>query len=199
MGLARNARWLTAPTGIASFATAPKEERMSPTGSNPPGVPLDPDLDIGPPGGFGRRRRRRIIGPQVIIVSSLAVGGALGAVSRYAISLALPTETGRFPWGTFVINVSGSFVLGFLLIMLIEQFPMGRLARPVIGTGFIGAYTTFSTFMVEAVLLVRAGDPVPALGYLGASLVVGLASVLVGMLVARVALRAERWLQEEMA
>jgi fluoride exporter len=179
---------------------ARKEEQMSPMGDDFPGVPFD--LDVEPPDGVGprrRRRRRRFIRPQVIIVGSLAVGGSVGAVARYAISLALPTVTGRFPWGTFVINISGSFVLGFLLIVLIEQFPMGRLARPVIGTGVIGAYTTFSTFMVEAVLLVRAGDPGIALAYLAASLVLGLVAVFVGMLGARVVLHAERWLQEEMA
>ena len=83
----------------------------------------------------------------------------LGAVSRYAISLALPSEPGRFPWGTFLVNVTGSFVLGFLLVVLLEQFPRGRLARSVIGTGFIGAYTTLSTFVVKAVELVRDGHP----------------------------------------
>jgi fluoride exporter len=173
---------------------------MSPTGDDFGGIPLDPDLDLGPePPGRGAKRRGRFMRPQVIIVTSLAFGGSIGAVARYAISLALPTETGRFPWGTFVINITGSFILGFLLIVLIEQFPMGRLARPVIGTGVIGAYTTFSTFMVESVLLVRAGDPAIAAIYLVASLVLGLVAVFVGMLGARVVLRAERWLQEEMA
>ena len=74
---------------------------------------------------------------------------------------------------------------------------MGRLARPVIGAGFIGACTTFWTFMVEAVLLVSAGDPGLAVAYLGASLMVGLAAVWVGLLSARIVLRAKRWLQEE--
>ncbi len=172
---------------------------MCPTGGDHPGVPLDPDLDVGPPGGFGARPLSRGgLRPQAIILVSLAFGGALGAIARYAISLGLPTETGRFPWGTFVINISGSFVLGFLLIVLIEQFPRGRLARPVIGTGLIGAYTTFSTFTVESVQLVRDGDPETALAYVGASLVVGLAAVFIGMTGARVALRAEHWLQEEM-
>jgi CrcB protein len=173
---------------------------MSPTDDDFQGVPLDPDVEFEPPGGWDPRpRRRRFIRPQVIIVASLAVGGSIGAIARYAISLALPTVTGRFPWGTFIINVSGSFLLGFLLIILIEQFPMGRLARPVIGTGVLGAYTTFSTFMVEALLLVRAGDPGLALAYLASSLVLGLVAVWAGMLGARVVLRAERWLQEEMA
>jgi CrcB protein len=171
---------------------------MTPNGGDYPGVPIDPDLDLGPPAGFGARRRR-LVNPQVVIVAALAVGGSLGAVARYAVSLALPTVTGRFPWGTVAINVSGSFVLGFLLIVIIEQFPLGRLARPVIGTGIIGAYTTFSTFMVEAVLLVRAGNPGVAAAYLAVSLVVGLAAVTIGMLGARGILRAERWLQEEMA
>ena len=120
------------------------------------------------------------------------------AIARYAISLGLPTETGRFPWGTFVVNISGSFVLGFLLIILIQQFPEARLARPVIGTGFIGAYTTFSTFTVESVQLVRAGDPGTAVVYVGASLVVGMLAVFIGMAAARGLLRAEPRHQEEM-
>ena len=128
---------------------------------------------------------------------ALALGGVLGAVSRYALSLALPTESDRFPWGTFLINVSGSFVLGCLLVMIIEQFPRGRLARPVIGTGFLGAYTTFSTFMVEAVELMRDGRPETAVAYLAASLFAGLGAVWLGMTGARGVLRAERWLQEE--
>ncbi len=172
---------------------------MSPTGGDHPGVPLDPDLDIGPRGGFGTRpRSRRGLRPQAVIVVSLALGGALGAIARYAISLGLPTETGRFPWGTFVVNISGSFVLGFLLIILIQQFPEARLARPVIGTGFIGAYTTFSTFTVESIQLVRAGDPGTAVAYVGASLVVGLLAVFIGMAAARGLLRAEPRHQEEM-
>ncbi len=127
---------------------------------------------------------------------ALAIGGVLGAVSRYAISLALPTETARFPWGTFVINVSGSAALGFILVLVIEHFPRGRLVRPVIGTGFLGAYTTFSTFTVEAVDLVRAGHTGLALAYLAGSALAGLLAVWTGMTSARLALRAERWLQE---
>jgi len=122
----------------------------------------------------------------------------LGAVSRYAVSLAIPTHADRFPWGTFLINISGSAVLGFILILLIEQFPRGRLARPVIGTGFIGAYTTFSTFMVETLLLIRDGHPAIAVAYLAASVAAGLAAVWIGMSGARIVLRAERWLQQEL-
>jgi len=172
---------------------------QSPADDNVPRIPFDPDVEVGYDDDLGpdpRQRRARQV--QTIIVAALACGGVLGAVSRYAISLAVPTETGRFPWGTFLINISGSAVLGFLLILVIEQFPRGRLARPVIGTGFLGAYTTFSTFMVEAVELIRDGHPETAVAYLAASVFAGLSAVWAGMTGARIVLRAERWLQQEL-
>jgi fluoride exporter len=156
-------------------------------------IPLDPDVDLGPDDnaepGQGQRSTRR---SEVVIVVALACGGALGAVSRYAVSLALPTETARFPWGTFLINVSGSAALGFILVLVIEHFPRGRLIRAVIGTGFLGAYTTFSTFTVEATDLIRAGHAGTALAYLAASVCAGLLAVWTGMTSARVALRGPR-------
>jgi CrcB protein len=167
-----------------------KENLMASASDDDPRIPLDPDVDFGVDdrlGPFGRRRRP--VQVEGTIVVALALGGALGALSRYAISLAVPTEAGRFPWGTFLINISGSAVLGFLLILVIERFPRDRLARPVIGTGFIGAYTTFSTFMVEAVLLVRAGRSEDAAAYLVASVIAGLAAVWTGMSAARLVLR----------
>jgi fluoride exporter len=171
---------------------------MSVMGSDAADLPLDPDIDFEPiatPRSGGLHRDRRA---QRIIVVAVGVGGVFGAICRYALSLALPTVDGRFPWGTFVINLTGSAVLGFLLILLLEQFPRARLARPVIGTGFIGAYTTFSTFMVETVDLVRDKQPGIAALYLVGSLLGGLAAVWIGMTGARLAVRAERWLQEEM-
>jgi CrcB protein len=170
---------------------------MASAGDDTPRIPIDPDVDFEPaeaaePGHSQRRTRRS----EAVIVVALACGGVLGAVSRYGISLALPTETGRFPWGTFLINVSGSAALGFLLVLVIERFPRGRLARPVLGTGFLGAYTTFSTFTVEAIDLVRAGHAGTAVAYLAASVFAGLLAVWAGMTSARMGLRAERRLQE---
>ncbi len=163
-----------------------------------PDIPIDPDLPVNEQAGarlpLKRRRGRRA---QMVVVMALGCGGVAGALGRYALSVAIPTGIEGFPWGTFLINVSGSAVLGFLLILLIEQFPRGRLARPVIGTGVLGAYTTFSTYMVDAVLLVRAGRPVTALAYVLASALVGLLVVWIGMTGARLVLRTERWLQEQ--
>lgn len=144
-------------------------------------------------------RRWRAPGVPPILVVALGCGGMLGAVSRYAISLGLPTQAGAFPWSTLIANVTGSFTLGFLLIVLLERFPRGRLARSVIGTGFIGAYTTFSTFTVEAIELVRDGDPGQAATYLLVSLAAGLLAVWLGMTGARVLLRAQRWPEEELS
>lgn len=171
---------------------------MASTDNSAPGIPIDPDL---PAEGLGRARLltrgNRGRQAQLVIVIALGLGGAVGALGRYAIALALPGVTGGFPWSTFITNVTGSAVLGFLLICLIEQFPRGRLARPVLGTGVMGAYTTFSTYMVDTVLLIRAGDIGTALIYLVASALVGLAAMWGGISGARLVLRTERWLQEE--
>jgi CrcB protein len=105
------------------------------------------------------------------------------------------TPSGSFPWGTLLINLTGSAVLGFLLVIVMEQFPRGRLARPVLGTGIIGAYTTFSTFEVETLLLLRRHHVAVAITYQVASAVAGLAVVALGAGLARLALRLEGYLQ----
>jgi fluoride exporter len=158
---------------------------------------VDPDLppDGRPAGTSGSSPRSRRV--QLALVAAVAAGGVLGAVSRYAISLAIPETASGFPWATFLINITGSAVLGFLVTLLMEQFPRGRLARPLLGTGFLGAYTTFSTFTVEAVLLVRAGHPAVAVAYVLASVAAGLAAAGAGIATARLAAAAERWLARE--
>lgn len=156
-----------------------------------PGLPIDPDLVQGDEEDrWPSPRQRHAPHVEMAVVLAIGLGGVIGAVARYAVSLGLPTETGRFPWGTFLINVSGAAVLGFFLVVVVEQIPRGRLVRAMIGTGIIGAYTTFSTYVVEAVLLVRAGDPVAALAYLLGSVLAGIVAVWLGMTAARKVLRA---------
>jgi CrcB protein len=125
-------------------------------------------------------------------VLAIACGGAAGALARYAITTAIPTRPGHIPWGTLLINVSGSAVLGFLLVVIAERIPGDRLARPVLGTGMIGAYTTFSTLAVESVLLGRDGRALTAVAYVLMSLILGLIAVAMGTLAARAVLSAER-------
>ena len=134
---------------------------------------------------------------QLAIIATVAVGGVVGAIVRYWMSMSFPSTTGHFPWITFIINVSGSAILGFLLILLMEQFPRGRLTRPLIGSGFCGAYTTFSTYVVEGVLLVRGHHVATAASYVLGSLFAGLLAVWMGMTLARLVVRAEQWLQRE--
>jgi CrcB protein len=141
------------------------------------------------------RKRRGLL----VVLLALGCGGAVGAIARYAVTLALPISDGRFPWNTFLINVSGSLLLGFLLILMTEQFPRGRLVRIFFGTGVIGAFTTFSTFEVDALLLFRGHHVATGLWYVAASVAAGLVALWLGIAIARLLIRVEQWLQGEMA
>jgi fluoride exporter len=134
---------------------------------------------------------------QAVILLAIAAGGVLGALARYGITLALPNSSDQFPGAILLVNLSGSFALGLLLILFLERFPAGQLARPIVGAGFLGAYTTFSTFAVQAVLLIRADHPWIAVAYVVASVVGGLAALGLGVAVARLLVRIERWLAEQ--
>src|SRR3954470_7587371 len=94
-------------------------------------------------------------GPAVLAV--IAVGGMIGASARYGVAQLLPARPGAFPWPTFWTNLSGSLVLGVLFVVLTERRQRAGYARPFLTTGILGAYTTFSTFAVEADVLARDG------------------------------------------
>ncbi len=108
-----------------------------------------------------------------------------GATARYELTRWIVTPAGGFPWATFVANVSGSLVLGFLLVLLLERFPPTRYARAFVGTGFLGAYTTFSTFSVETDLLLQDGHVAIAAVYVAASLAAGIVVAWLGVLLGR--------------
>jgi fluoride exporter len=119
------------------------------------------------------------------VLGAVAVGGALGAPARYGIALAVTVTPGTFPWGTFWINIGGSFALGVALAVLLVRYPADRFVRPFLATGFLGAFTTYSTFAVETDLLVRNGHVGLALAYVAASVVGGLAAAGAGFVVGR--------------
>lgn len=114
----------------------------------------------------------------------LAVAGAIGAPLRYLVDSAVGQRAvGVFPWGTFVINVTGSLLLGFLTgLGLYHAFP--RTPRVVLGTGFVGAYTTFSTFTYETVRLVEEGASIEATLSAVGTLLAGAAAAAVGLALA---------------
>jgi CrcB protein len=126
------------------------------------------------------------------VLAAVGAGGALGACARYAIGLSYPQGTGGFPWATFAINVSGGLLLGALVVLLTERFPPSRYARPFLGTGVLGGYTTFSTYSVETVLLLRAGFVDRAVAYALASVVVALFAAWLGIALGRVIARPRR-------
>jgi CrcB protein len=108
------------------------------------------------------------------IQAAIAVGGVGGALGRAAVDRALPWDGHAWPWSTFVVNVAGTFVLGYLATRLQERLPPSTYRRPLLGTGLCGALTTFSTFQIELVRLTRDGAIGLAAGYAAASLATGL-------------------------
>jgi len=99
--------------------------------------------------------------------------------------LLFPEPAGRFPWTTLAINVSGSFLLGAVFILLLERFGTSRLPRPFLATGFIGAFTTFSTMSVDTTVLIKDGHHLTAAAYLLATVAGGLVAVWGGMITGR--------------
>jgi len=115
------------------------------------------------------------------VLAVVAAGGMIGASARYGIAHLLPPATGRFPWATFVENLSGSFLLGLLLVALLERFPPSRYLRPFLATGVLGAFTTMSTYQLETALLIKDGHAVTATVYAFTSLAGGLALAYAGI------------------
>ncbi|NQD89556.1 CrcB family protein [Paenarthrobacter sp. CM16] len=116
-------------------------------------------------------------------IALVAAGGVFGALARYGLGLAIPAP-GAWPLPTLVINLSGALALGALLEGLSRRGPdVGnrRVLRLALGTGFLGAYTTYSTFALDAVHLFSAGAATAAAGYLAASLLGGAAATTAGI------------------
>lgn len=157
-------------------------------------LPVDPDLAPGRPAGSttdgrsastsGTPASRRT---ELSILAAIAVGGALGASGRYGVAQLVHVTPDTFPWATFWTNISGSFALGLLLAFVLERFPPSRYLRPFAATGFLGAYTTYSTFAVETVMLIRSGHVPIAVAYTVSSLLAGFVAVWAGIVAARAA------------
>jgi CrcB protein len=118
-----------------------------------------------------------------------ALGGALGALARWVVATGLPSSPPGWPWATFLVNLTGCFLLGALFALLAGRFPEASWPRPFLAVGVLGGYTTYSAFAVEVVRLTEAGAVLPAGGYVVVSVVGGVAAVAAGTLAAHAVLR----------
>jgi fluoride exporter len=147
-----------------------KESSTAPPGAEARTAPTDRTL----------HRPLHLHGRFVLLV---AAGGILGALSRYGFGMALPAPD-SWPLPTLLINLSGALALGWLLEALARSGPdagLRRIARLGIGSGFLGAYTTYSTLALDSVHLFGAGRGVDAMWYLVASLLGGVAATTLGI------------------
>jgi CrcB protein len=120
----------------------------------------------------------------VFTLSQVALGGALGAVLRYLTSLGAMRLIGAgFPWGTVIVNIVGSFAMGIVVVVLAHV--SGTRFAPFLMTGLLGGFTTFSAFSLDAVTLYERGDVTLAAGYVLSSVVLSIAALFAGLLLAR--------------
>ena len=121
-----------------------------------------------------------------MVVLLVALGGSLGAVARYVVDTEVSQRAaGAFPWGTLVVNVSGSVLLGLLFALTIERGILPASIRAPVMIGFIGAYTTFSTLMLETWRLVEDGAVSLGVVNLVGSSVLGMLALFVGLAIGR--------------
>jgi len=119
-------------------------------------------------------------------ILSIAIGGSLGAVARYLINISpLAAAAGKFPLPTFVINIVGSFLIGFLMIVFADKVEVSENVRMAVIVGFLGAFTTFSTFEMEVFGLIREREFVTSFLYLFLSVFVGFVGVVAGVALGR--------------
>lgn len=116
----------------------------------------------------------------------VALGGALGSVTRFLLGPAVQQALGMtFPFGTLVINVVGSFVLGTVAGLSVGGGPLSPNARAFVGIGFCGGFTTFSAFSLETVMLFHGGHATRAGAYVVASVALSVAAAALGLMIAR--------------
>lgn len=122
----------------------------------------------------------RLAHPEAALLATVAVGGMLGSLGRYAVGLALPHTGAAFPWSTLVVNVTGALAMGLLVAFLVDRPGVHRLARPFVGVGLLGGWTTFSALAVDAIVLAEAGAGGLAVLYVGSTFALGIIAVALG-------------------
>lgn len=140
--------------------------------THPVAEPIDPDLEPD----TAIRVPHRANG-QISVVAVVTVGGGIGAAARYGAGLLWPTGAADFPWTTLAINALGCALIGVLLVLIVEVWVAHRLVRPLLGTGVLGGFTTFSAYAGDVQRLVDGGDARIGLAYLALTPALALVSV----------------------
>jgi CrcB protein len=120
-------------------------------------------------------------------ILAVAIGGAVGSVARYLVGIASGKLFGLdFPWGTLIINVTGSFLIGVFVALFATKWQLSQAMRIFLTVGICGGYTTFSTFSLDAFYLAERGALIPAAGYVAASVALSIAALVLGVQLIRV-------------
>lgn len=148
-------------------------------------MPVDPDIadPVEPPALGPPIHQVPHLRPGVLL--AIFVGGVFGGLARYGIGRAWTPRADGFPWDIFAINIFGAFALAALLVLVMEVLRRTHYVRPALGTGFIGAFTTFSSLATATDHLLAHGHPMVAIGYIAGSLFGGLAAASLGLFAVR--------------
>ncbi len=115
-------------------------------------------------------------------IAAIAAGGAIGALMRYGVNIAAIKALGEgFPYATMIVNTSGSFAIGALMIVLANAISPSDTMRLFLVTGLLGAFTTFSTFSLDVVTLFQRGEIISTALYLSLSVILSIAALIAGM------------------
>ncbi len=121
------------------------------------------------------------------LILAIAIGGAAGAVSRHFLTASIMRLLGSgFPYGIFVVNVVGSFLMGLLVTLLATRFEVSPELRGLLAVGFLGSFTTFSTYSLDIMLMIERGEWGSAAIYAFGSLVLGVLGLIGGMMIGKI-------------
>jgi CrcB protein len=147
-------------------------------------IPVDPDIDLHVP--MHHREGARTSG---MVLAVIALGGMLGALTRYGVTVAIPYMPGSFPSATFLINVSGCFLSAVLMVLITERYHAHPLLRPFLGVGVLGGFTTFSTYAEEVRALLNSHRTITGLGYLAGTVAGAIIAVWLGIRLTRLVIK----------
>jgi len=124
---------------------------------------------------------------QFSVLLAIAIGGALGSLARYAVaSLVQSASWPGFPWGIFVVNISGGFIMGVIVELGALKLNFTPELRAFLTVGVLGGYTTFSTFSLDSALLIERGAYASAAAYMAGSALLSVAALFAGLWIVRV-------------